>query len=66
MLMPGGPGRIGTPVYVFTVESPKHMGARHTSCTPLLWKPHDPSREDTSLYLIAFETSRPMGKAQFM
>jgi hypothetical protein len=62
MLVPDDPGRLGTPIYVFTVESPQPVGARQNSCMPLLWKPHDPSREDTSLYLVTFETSRPMGQ----
>jgi hypothetical protein len=61
MLVPGDPGRLGTHVYVFTVESPQPMGARHTSCTPLLWKPHDTSRGDTTIYLVTFETSRLLG-----
>jgi hypothetical protein len=61
MLVPGDPGRLGTPIYVFTVESPQPVRARHTSCTQLLWKPHDPSREDTPIYLVTFETSRPVG-----
>jgi hypothetical protein len=59
MLGPGDPGRLGTPIYVFTVESPQPVGARHTSCTHLLWKTRDPSREDTHLYLVTFETSQP-------
>jgi hypothetical protein len=61
MLVPGDPGGLGTPIYVFAVESPQPVGARHTSCTQLLWKPHDPSREDTPIYLVTFETSRLMG-----
>jgi hypothetical protein len=61
MLLPGDPGRLGTPIYVFTGESPQPVGARHTSLTPLLWKPHDRSREDTPLYLVTFETSRLLG-----
>jgi hypothetical protein len=61
MLVPGDPGRLGTPIYVFTVESPQPVGARHTSCTQLLWKPHDPSRGDTPIYLVTFETSGLVG-----
>jgi hypothetical protein len=37
------------------------VGARHTSCMQLLWKPHDPSREDTRIYLVTFETSWLVG-----
>jgi hypothetical protein len=61
MLVPGDPRRLGTPIYVFTMESPQPVGARHTSCTPLLWKTYDPSREDTPLYLVTFETSQLLG-----
>jgi hypothetical protein len=61
MLVPGDPGRLGTPIYVFTMESPQPVGARNTSCAPLLWKPHDPSRQDTPLYFVTFETSRLLG-----
>jgi hypothetical protein len=55
------PGRLGTTIFIFTVESPQPVVARHTSCTQLLWKPHDPSREDTPIYLVTFETSRLVG-----
>jgi hypothetical protein len=58
--VPGDPGGLGTPIYVFTVVFPQPVGAKHTSCTQLLWKPHDPSREDTHIYLVIFETSRPV------
>jgi hypothetical protein len=34
------------------------MGARHTSCTHLLWKPRGPSKEGVPVYLVTFETSR--------
>jgi hypothetical protein len=61
LLAPGDPGGLGTPIYVFTVESPQPVGARQTSCTKLLWKPHDPSREGTPIYLVTFEISRPVG-----
>jgi hypothetical protein len=61
MLVPGEPGGLGTPVYVFTMETPRPVEARHDSCTQLLWKPHDPSRQDTPIYLVTFETSRPVG-----
>jgi hypothetical protein len=27
----------------------------------LLWKTHDPSREDTPIYLVTFETTRLVG-----
>jgi hypothetical protein len=60
MLVPGDPGRLGTPIYVFTVETPQPVGARYTSCPQLLWKPQDPSREDTPISLVTFETSRPV------
>jgi hypothetical protein len=67
LLVPGDPGRLGTHIYVITVESPEPVGARHASCTQLLWKPHDPSTKDTPIYLFTFETSRPVvGKTQFM
>jgi hypothetical protein len=62
MLVPGDPARLGTHIYVFIVESVQPVGARHTSCTQLLWKPHDPSREDTPIYLVTFETSRLVGQ----
>jgi hypothetical protein len=61
MMMPGDPGRLGTPICISTVESPQPVGARHTACTHLLWKPHNPSREVTPIYLVIFETSRPVG-----
>jgi hypothetical protein len=56
MLVPGHPGRLGAHIHIFTVEFQQPVGARHTSCTQLLWKPHDPSREDTLIYLVTFET----------
>jgi hypothetical protein len=34
MPVPSDTGRLGTPIYVFTVEFPQPVGARHTSCTP--------------------------------
>jgi hypothetical protein len=49
MLVPGDSGSIGIHIYEFTVEFQKPLGARHTECTQLLWKPHGPSREDTQL-----------------
>jgi hypothetical protein len=55
MLLPGDPGSIGIHIYVFTVESQQLVGARHTSCTQLLWKPRDPGREDTHI-LVTVET----------
>jgi hypothetical protein len=58
MQVPGGPGSIGIQIYVFTVESQQPMGARHTSCTQLLWKPHGPSREDTPIYLVRLVGTR--------
>jgi hypothetical protein len=61
MLVPGNLGSIGIHIYVFTVESQQLVGARHTSCTHLLWKPHGPSRKDTPIDLVTFETSRPVG-----
>jgi hypothetical protein len=62
MLVHGDPGSIGIHIYVFTVESQQPVGARHTSCTQLLWKPHGPSREVTPIYLVTFETSRLVGE----
>jgi hypothetical protein len=44
MLVPGDPGGQGASIYVFAVESPKHVGAKHTSSMQLLWKLRDPSR----------------------
>jgi hypothetical protein len=61
MVVPGDPGSIGIHIYVFTVESQQPVGARHTSCTQLLWKLHGPSREDTHIYSVTFETSRLVG-----
>jgi hypothetical protein len=61
MLVPGEPGSIGTHIYIFTVESQQPVGARHTSSTQLLWKPHSPRTEDTPIYLVTFETSRLVG-----
>jgi hypothetical protein len=60
MLVSGYPGTLGTPMYVFIVEFPQPVGRRHTSCTQLLWKPRDQSREDTPIYLVTFENSRSM------
>jgi hypothetical protein len=62
VLVPGDPGRLRTPVYVFTAESPQPVGGRHTSCTQLQWKPRDPSKGGAPIYLVTFETSRPMGQ----
>jgi hypothetical protein len=55
MPAPGDTGSIGIHVYVFTVVSQQPVGARHTSCTQLLWKPHGPSNEDTHIYIVTFE-----------
>jgi hypothetical protein len=62
MLVPGDPGSIGIHISVFTVEFQQPVGARHTSCTQLLWKPHGPSREDTPIYFVTFENSQPVGE----
>jgi hypothetical protein len=37
------------------------VGARNTSCKQLLWKTRDTSKEGAPIYLVTFETSRPMG-----
>jgi hypothetical protein len=39
VLVTGDPGRLGTLIYVFTVETPQPMEARHNSCTLLLYVP---------------------------
>jgi hypothetical protein len=53
MLVPGNPGKLGTPIYVFTVESPQPVRARHTSCMQLLWKPNDlPGKTHAFTYYI--------------
>jgi hypothetical protein len=57
MLVAGHQGRLGTHIYEFSMEFQQPVGARHTSCTQLLRKPHDPKREDTPIYLVTFETS---------
>jgi hypothetical protein len=62
MLDSGDPGRLGTHIYVFTVESQEPVGARHTSCTQLLWKPHGPCGEDAPIYLVTFETRDSWGQ----
>jgi hypothetical protein len=61
MLVPGDPHGIGIHIYISTVESQQPVAARHTSWKQLLWKPHCPSREDTSIYLVTFENSRLVG-----
>jgi hypothetical protein len=61
VLEPGDPGSIEIHIYVFTLESQQLVGARHTSCTQLLRKPHGPSREDTHIYVVTVETSRLVG-----
>jgi hypothetical protein len=67
LLVTGDPGTLGTPIYVFTVETPRPVEARRNSYTQLLWKLHDPSRENTPIYLVTFETSRHVrGKGYFM
>jgi hypothetical protein len=62
MLVPGYSGTLGTRTYVFIVEIPQPVGQRHTSCTTLLWKPRDQSREGTPIYLVTFENSRSIEK----
>jgi hypothetical protein len=47
---PRDPGRQGTPIYLGTFENSRLLGARNASYKQLLWKPRDPSREDTSVY----------------
>jgi hypothetical protein len=42
--------------------NPRKPWWQGTSCTQLLWKPRDPRREGTQIYLVPFETSRPMGQ----
>jgi hypothetical protein len=66
MLVTGYPGSIWTHIYIFAVESQQPVGATHTSCTQLLWKPHVPIMEDTPIYLLTFENSHPWGKEHFM
>jgi hypothetical protein len=61
MLVPGNPGSIGIHIYVFTMESQQPVGARHTSCMQVLWKPHSSSREGPPIYLVTFETSLLVG-----
>jgi hypothetical protein len=63
MLVPGDLGRLGTPIYVFTVESPQPVGPRHTSCKLLLRKPRDPGRQGTHISVVTTETS-PCGQAR--
>jgi hypothetical protein len=55
MLVAGDPGRLGTPIYIFAVESPQLVGARHTSCTQLLWKPRDPGRQSRIISVVTAE-----------
>jgi hypothetical protein len=45
--------------YLWNLET---RGAWHSSCTQLLWKPHNPSREDTPIYLVTFEPRDPWGQ----
>jgi hypothetical protein len=61
LLVPGDPGRLGTPIYIFTKETPRPGEASHTSCMQSLWKPCDPSKEGAPIYLVTSETSRPVG-----
>jgi hypothetical protein len=61
MLVPGYPGSKRIHIYEFTVEFQQPLGARHTECTQLLWKPHGTSREDTPISLVTFENSRIVG-----
>jgi hypothetical protein len=42
--------------------NPRNPWGQGTSCTQLLWKPRAPCREGAPIYLITFETSRPMGQ----
>jgi hypothetical protein len=60
--VPGDPGRLGTPIYIHTEETPRPVEARHTSCTQLLWKPRNPSKESARIYLVTFENSRLVGQ----
>jgi hypothetical protein len=59
---PSDPGSVGIHTYVFTVESQQLLGARHTSCTQLLWKPHGHSKEDTIIYLVNLKPRESWGQ----
>jgi hypothetical protein len=56
--VPGDPGRLGTPIYIFTDETPRPVEARHNSCTQLLWKRRDLGRQGTLTSVVTAETSR--------
>jgi hypothetical protein len=56
MLVPCDPGSIGIHIYAFTVESQQPVGARHTSCMQLLWKPHGHRRQGTHIEVVTVET----------
>jgi hypothetical protein len=42
--------------------NPSNPWGQGISCTQLLWKPRDPSREGPPIYLVTFEASRPLGQ----
>jgi hypothetical protein len=44
LVVPVDAGRLGTNIYVVTVETSQAVEARYTSCTQLLWKPRDKGR----------------------
>jgi hypothetical protein len=50
------------PLYWVNFETSRSVGARNNSCTQLLWKPRDPGRQGTPIYLCTFDTSRPVGQ----
>jgi hypothetical protein len=56
--VPRNPGRLGTSIYIVTLEISRPVEARHTSCTQLVCKPRDPSRQGTAVYVVTSETSR--------
>jgi hypothetical protein len=56
--VPGDLGKLGTHIYVVTLETPRVVEAKNTSCTQLLWKPRDPGGQGTLIYVITMETWR--------
>lgn len=58
LLVPIHVGRLGTNIYVVTVETSQPVEARYASCTQLLWKPRDQGRQGTTICVVTVETSR--------
>ena len=58
LLAPVDAGRLGTNIYVVTVETSQPVEARYTSRTRLLWKPRDQGRQGTTICVVTVETSR--------